>query len=178
MNKIAIIGCGGAGKSSLSISLGNSLSLPVHHLDCMFWNPDWIPGDRDEFIKKQEIIFARDRWIMDGNYGNTMDIRLENADTIIFLDLPSIVCLWGVIKRYFKFRNKTRPDMTEGNNERITFEFLNYVWTYRRHRQPLVMKKLKALSQSKKIIILKTRREIKAFQNKTANSQISMTKLN
>ncbi len=165
MNKIAIIGCGGAGKSVLSKALGQSLSLPVHHLDCLFWKPGWLQTKHDEFIEKQLPVIAGDQWIMDGNYGNTMDIRLEKADTIIFLDLPSIICLWSVIKRYFKYRNTSRPDMTEGNNEQLSLAFLNYVWTYRKLRQPTVIKKLDTIRHSKTIIILKSRQQIKDFLN-------------
>ncbi|MBT3203399.1 MAG: DNA topology modulation protein [Gammaproteobacteria bacterium] len=163
MKKIAIIGCGGAGKSVLSITLGNLLSLPVHHLDCLFWKPGWIPSKHDEFTTKQQDILVSDKWVMDGNYGKTMDLRLENADTIIFLDLPTMVCLTSVTKRYFKYRNTTRPDMTEGNSEQLSLEFLNYVWTFRRLRRPLVMKKLKVIGKSRKIIILKTRSEVQDF---------------
>lgn len=163
MNKIVVIGCGGAGKSVLSMRLGKLLSIPVHHLDCLFWKPAWVSTGREEFISLQNEIFATHHWIMDGNYGGTMDLRLEKADTIIFLDLPTIVCISGVLRRYFKYRNTTRPDMTEGNAERITLEFLKYVWTYRANRQPLIMEKLKKLAKVKKVVILNSRQEITHF---------------
>lgn len=165
MNKIAIIGCGGAGKSVLSKKLGDLLSLPIHHLDCMFWQPGWLASEREDFIQKQAEVFTDDQWIMDGNYSGTLDIRLINADTIIFLDLSTIVCLRGLITRYFKYRNISRPDMTQGNNEKITLEFLNYVCTYRSRQRPEIMRKLNALRKSKNTVILKTRREIRSFLN-------------
>jgi len=172
MNKIAVIGCGGAGKSNLSIKLGKLISIPVHHLDCMFWKPGWISTDRNEFVKLQNDIFTNDHWIIDGNYGGTMDLRLEQADTIIFLDLPTIVCISGALRRYFKYRNATRPDMTEGNAERITLEFLKYVWTYRTKRQPPIIEKLKNMTKEKKVIILNTRQEIASFLSFTAKKEI------
>ena len=71
MQKIVIIGCGGAGKSTLSKGLGNLLSLPIYHLDCLYWKPDWIPIEHDEFIQIQEKIMTKEQWIVDGNYGKT-----------------------------------------------------------------------------------------------------------
>lgn len=163
MYKITVIGCCGAGKSVLSKKLGDLLSLPVHHLDCLFLKPGWVASEREEFIQKQEKIFTSDEWIMDGNYSSTLDIRLKNADTIIFLDINTIVCLWGIIKRYFKYRNTSRSDMTQGNNEQITGEFLNYICAYRRQQRPGIMEKLKTLHKSKNIVILKNRQEIRGF---------------
>ena len=172
IKKIAIIGCGGAGKSTLSTELGNLLSLPVFHLDNIYWNPNWVPSEHDDFIKRQEDIASNNQWIMDGNYGKTMDIRLDRADTIIFLDLPSIVCLWSVIKRYFKYKNTARPDMVSGNSEHITFEFLHYVWNYRKYKQPIILKKIKNIDPSKTVVILKTRRETKTFINEISKRSI------
>ncbi len=163
MKKIMVIGCGGAGKSILSIRLGETLSIPVHHLDCMFWKPGWVHVERDEFVKLQNEILADDHWIIDGNYSGTIDIRLENADTIIMLDFSTIACLWGVITRYFKYKNTNRPDMTKGNNERITLEFLMYVWSFRKVKRPVLKQKLNQLDDSKKVIILHNRKEVSNF---------------
>ena len=111
MKKIAVIGCGGSGKSTLARKLGRLLSIPVHHLDKIFWKPNWTPMQHAEFLQAQEVIFATDTWILDGNYGGTMKPRFREADTIIFLDLPTLSCLWGAIRRYLKYRNGTRPDL-------------------------------------------------------------------
>lgn len=104
LKRIAIIGCGGAGKSTLSRELGKSLDLPVVHLDRVFWKPGWERISREAFIAEQLEIMAQPRWILDGNYGSTMDLRLQAADTIVFLDLPTHVCLWGAVKRYLQYR--------------------------------------------------------------------------
>ncbi len=95
-----------------------------------------------------------------------MDIRLNNAETIIFLDIPRIICAFRVIKRRFQFRNKTRPDMGEGCEERISFEFLKWVWQYPKIKKPLIMKKLESFSREKEVIILTSPREVERFLKK------------
>lgn len=84
MRRIAVIGCGGAGKTTLSRELGEILKLPVYHLDSFFWNPGWVPTPPEEWRRIQEELVSRDEWIMDGDYGGTLDIRFGRADTIIF----------------------------------------------------------------------------------------------
>ena len=47
----------------------------------------------DEWVARQRELLAGDRWVVDGNYGGTLELRAELADTIVFLDLPRRVCL-------------------------------------------------------------------------------------
>ena len=171
MKKIAVIGCCGAGKSSLSLKLAKILSVPVYHLDRIYWKSGWLPTKHDEFLKAQEDIFVKDNWIIDGNYGSTMEARLKEANLIIFLDLPTTVCLWGILQRYLKYRKTSRPDMTEGNNERLTLEFLWYVCSYRIKRRPMVLKRLDSL-KGKEIVILASRKEIEDYLKDTANKHM------
>jgi adenylate kinase family enzyme len=166
MKKIAIIGCGGSGKSTLSVKLGKALLLPVHHLDMIFWQPNWTPMSHPEFSERQKQIFTADDWIVDGNYGSTMKARLQQADTIIFLDLPTLNCLWGAISRYFRYRNRTRPDMTEGNEERLNLEFLLWILFYRRTRRPTILSMLQEFEQTKRVEILTSRKAVEQLMQK------------
>lgn len=172
MKKIAVIGCGGSGKSTLCRELGQLLSIPVHHLDKIFWKPNWTPMLHAEFLEAQKVIFATDSWIMDGNYGGTMKPRLGEADTIIFCDLPTLSCLWGVITRYFEYRNRTRPDMSEGNNERLNMDFLLWILFYRRTRRPGIISILQEFEQRKEVVILSSKAVIRNFIEQIQNSQI------
>lgn len=161
MRKIIIIGSGGSGKSTLARKLSKILNIKVYHLDMLLWKPNWIGVSREEQIRIQNEILKNDEWIIDGNYSRTIDLRINAADTIIFLDLPRIICLFRVFKRYFKYLHKSRPDMVEGNKERINFDFLKWIWNYPKVIKPIIMNKLKDASNDKKILIMKSPKDIK-----------------
>ncbi|MGL5836693.1 MAG: DNA topology modulation protein [Waterburya sp.] len=152
--RIAIIGCCGAGKSTLAKSLGEKLNLPVIHLDTHYWQPGWQETEQNEWLAKQQELIKGDRWIIDGNYGGTMNIRLAKADTVIWLDFNRYVCLWRVLKRYLQYAGNTRPDMAKGCPERFNWEFLQYVWNFSQIHRPRILEKLAKCEDNKQIIIL------------------------
>ena len=162
MNRIIIIGSGGAGKSTLARKLGELTNLPVIHLDSVFWKPNWTPTPKKEWTKSVARIISADKWIVDGNFGSTMNMRIQRADTIILLDLPPIVCVYSVVKRVLKHGKKTRPDMGAGCPEKADFEFLKWVWNFRRENLPEVLRKLEE-TEGKTIIQLKSRKEMDQF---------------
>ena len=127
MQRVAIIGPGGAGKSWLARELGRRLGLPVIHLDDLFWKPGWVESDPDEWEALNRQLVQGERWILDGNYGGTMEIRLEAADTIVFLDPPTLLCIWRVLRR----RARDEPA-----SARRQLAFVAYIWRYRRTRRP------------------------------------------
>lgn len=163
MKKIVLIGSGGSGKSTLARKLGGILLIEVHHLDAMFWKPGWVSTPKHEQKAVQEELVSHDSWIIDGNYGGTIDIRLQAADTIIFVDLSRWICISRVLKRRFQYRNKMRVDMAEGCEERVSLEFLKWVWEYPKKQKPKISEKLRRLSIEKKIIILKSPKEVREF---------------
>jgi adenylate kinase family enzyme len=139
VKRILVLGSGGAGKSTFSRRLSLRLGIPVVHLDALYWRPGWSEPPVEEWKRIQQDAVARDTWIMDGNYSNTIDARLAACDTVIFLDLPRTLCLWRVIKRSFKYRGRTRPDMAAGCNERIDLAFLKWVWRYPQRSRPRIL---------------------------------------
>lgn len=163
MKRIAVIGCGGSGKSTLAAKLGEKLNLPVHHLDSFFWKPGWVQTPREEWREIHDRLCADDEWIIDGNYHSTMDKRLEASDTVVFLDLPTRECLLGACRRVLKFYGRDRPDMTRGCRERFDLEFMKWIWNFRKDIRPQVLEKLNVLNGEKRIVVLKSRREIRDF---------------
>ena len=161
--RIILIGSGGAGKSTLARELGEALQRPVHHLDALYWSAGWVEPDKQGWRKAQEELCAQDSWIMDGNYGGTLDLRLAAADTILFLDFPRVLCLYRALKRTFVYRGTTRPDMTPGCPERIDLKFLRWIWNYPATRRPGILKKLAKLDEAKEIVILRSPNEAVAY---------------
>ena len=90
--RVVVTGMAGAGKSTFSRALSAKTGLPVIHLDVHFWKPGWVPTPDDEWREKQRGLLAGEEWIVDGNYHATLDLRLERADTVVFLDTPWWIC--------------------------------------------------------------------------------------
>ncbi|MFJ8065116.1 DNA topology modulation protein [Psychrobacillus sp. NPDC096426] len=166
MKKIALIGSGGSGKSTLARKLGEKLNIEVYHLDALFWKPNWVMTSKEEQRKVQNELVTQEEWIIDGNYNGTLDIRLNAADTIIFVDISRIICIYRVFKRMVRYQGKSRPDMAVGMKERLDISFLKWVWDYPKTKKPIVLKKLEQLPKNKKIIVLKSPREVRLFLEK------------
>ena len=162
MERIIIIGCGGAGKSTLARKLGEVLDLPVVHLDKLFWKPNWVEKSNEEFDAPLAQELAKDRWIMDGNFNRTMPERIKRCDTIIYLDFSRFACLMGVLKRIITTYGKVRPDMGEGCPERIDLEFLKWVWNFNKNKRESYYKLLNE-AENVETIVLKNRRAVKLF---------------
>ena len=162
MERIIIIGCGGAGKSTLARKLGEVLDLPVVHLDKLFWKPGWVETSREEFDELLAQELAKDRWIMDGNFNRTIPERMKRCDTIIYLDFTRVVCLLGVLKRVITTYGKVRPDMGEGCPERIDLKFLKWVWNFNKNKRENYYKLLNEV-EGIETIVLKNRRAVKKF---------------
>ena len=162
MERILIIGCGGAGKSTLARQLGEKLGLPVIHLDKRWWKPGWVESTPEEFDEKLAAELEKPRWIMDGNFNRTMPQRLSKCDTVIYLDFSRFACLMGVLKRVLTTHGKVRPDMGEGCPERFDVDFLKWIWYYNPNNRE---KNYRLLNEAEGIetIVLKNRRAVTRF---------------
>ena len=157
MNKVIVIGCPGAGKSTFSRTLHELTGLPLYHLDLLYWNSDKTTVRKEVFIERLQDVIALDKWIIDGNYGSTMEMRIKECDTVFFLDFPVEVCIDGIRQR----QGKPRPDMpwieTEDDNE-----FIEFVKNYNSQSRPKLMELLKKYDK-KDIVIFKSRKSADDF---------------
>ena len=160
VKRVIIIGSGGAGKSTLARDLGERLGLPVVHLDAHFWQAGWVESDKTDWLEWQRKALLEPRWIMDGNYGGTLDMRLTAADTVIFLDLPREVCVARVVGRALRYRGRTRPDMAADCPERLDLKFLRWIWHYPQHNRPAILEKLSRL-EGKRVLRLQSAGAVK-----------------
>src|SRR5690242_7135339 len=100
--RVIVTGLAGSGKSTLSVALAAKTGLPVIHLDLHFWKPGWVAPSETEWREEQRGVLAGDAWIADGNYDETLDLRLERADTVVVLDMPWWLCAGRALLRGFQ----------------------------------------------------------------------------
>ena len=133
-NRILVLGCPGSGKSTFARLLAAKTGLPLIHLDNLWWRADGTHIPREEFDRALDDLFRGEKWIMDGDYSRTYEVRLRAADTAIFLDYPEDVCMAGIIARV----GQKRPDIpwTEST---LDPELVALVQSYRRDNRPQIL---------------------------------------
>ncbi|MCA1591480.1 MAG: DNA topology modulation protein [Acidobacteria bacterium] len=171
MQKILVVGSGGAGKSTLARKLGERLDIEVLHLDSFYWHPGWVEPPKNEWTKTVEQLLERESWVMDGNYSSTLDLRLKACDTVIFLDLPRLVCLWRVLKRAALYLNRSRPDMASGCRETFNLGFMLWVWNYPVRSRPKVLEMLREHAAPKTFVRLRSQADVERFLNNVRTLQ-------
>lgn len=170
MNKVIVIGCPGAGKSTFARALQKKTSLPLYYLDMLYWNSDRTTVSKEIFRKRLKEVLALDSWIIDGNYGSTIEMRLQECDTVFFLDYDLEICIEGVKMRM----GKKRPDMpwTETENDE---EFLEFIRSYNTDSRPKVVELLDKYKDSRQVVIFRSREEAEEYLRevkKNADNQI------
>ena len=159
MKKIIVIGCPGSGKSTVSRALHNKTGIPLYHLDMMYWNADKTTVEKSIFLERLSVVLEKNEWIIDGNYGSTMELRMAACDTVIFLDYPLDVCLDGIRER----RGKPRSDMPWIETEEDA-EFIEFIKNYNEQQKPKVLELLEKCSD-KNIVILRSREQADVLLN-------------
>ena len=157
MQKVIVIGCPGAGKSTFSKKLHQLTTLPLFHLDLLYWNSDRTTVSKAVFIERLNNVLKLDRWIIDGNYGSTIELRMKECDTVFFLDLPVEVCLDGVKQRQGKARSDMPWTETEDDDE-----FLEFIRSYNTESRPEVTELLKRYGD-KESIVFRSRQDVEYY---------------
>lgn len=160
MNKIIIIGCPGSGKSYLSKKLKEITNYPLYHLDNIYHCEDGSHISRDDFDNRLREIFKEDKWIIDGNYQRTIDMRLKECDTCILLDFPVSVCVSGAEERV----GVKRDDMAWYEDE-LNPEFKQYITNFSKTSLPYIYELISKYKDKRNIIIFKSRDEMNNFIN-------------
>ena len=162
MRRVAVVGCGGAGKTTLANELGRRLGLPVVHIDSHYWqllDGQRIESTAEQWQRRHRELVAHDEWVIDGMKLGVLDERLARADTVIFLDPPTISCLSGILRRRLRYRGHDNP--SSGIYVSLTWEFVRWVCTFRARQRPKLLAKLASFDGE--TIILRQRRDIDQF---------------
>lgn len=156
-----VIGCSGSGKSTLAIELSKRTKLPVIHLDNLFWDSNWKKVSDNTFQRLLQEELSKDCWIIEGNYNSTLATRMQYCDTIIYLDLSAIKCMFRVLKRKIESRGKKRSDMAENQAKFLDFKFLKWIWNYNSLNRENYYNMLR--QSQKEYFILHNNRDIREF---------------
>lgn len=158
MQKVLVIGCPGAGKSTFARRLRDATGLPLYYLDRLWHRPDRTTLSRQAFDAQLSHLIRRDRWIIDGNYLRTLEIRLAACDTVFLLDVPLDECLAGAAGRI----GKPREDMP-WIERTFDDEFRRWIEEFPRQQLPQMYRLLAQYRASREIIVFHSREEAQVF---------------
>lgn len=163
LRRVMIVGSSGSGKSTLARSLGQTLALPVHHLDAHYWLPGWAARPHEAFRARQEVLVSAERWVIDGNYRSTMDIRLPRADSVILIDVSRLLAVWRIIRRRWTYRGRTRPDLPPNCPEQVDWAFVKWTWSFPGEKRADIVRRVGEWEHLR-LIVLPGRRGVRRFQ--------------
>lgn len=173
MDRIVIIGSSGAGKTTLAKKLGPRLGLKVYHLDRFFWQPDWRRKPDDTRIDILQNLAGQSRWVIEGSYLNSSELHLIAADTIIFLDIPPLVCLYRRIKRHREYQGHPGRDLPLGSRDMLTLPVLLHILFFPFHARKKLEYRLSKFPPEK-LVRLHSPEEVERFLR---NPEISLNNL-
>lgn len=158
MDKIIVIGSPGAGKSTFARKLRELTHLPLYYLDQLWHKPDQTNISREEFDIRLGEWLQQDRWIMDGNYQRTLEIRMKACDTIFLLDFPVETCLLGAKSRI----GKKREDLPWVETE-FEEEFRQEIIEFPEKQLPNIYQLVKKYGKERQVIIFRSREETSRY---------------
>lgn len=168
MKRVTIVGPSGAGKSTMAREIGKIFDLPVFHMDQLFFEPGWIEKSKEELEKEVgHIIQTNDKWVIEGNYSQTLPSRMAQSTHVIFLDYPRYLYVYRVAKRLLTTYGSVREDMAPGCPERVDSAFLRYVWSFKTKRRNHLLETIHSnLSEKCELIIFKNSADCKRYITK------------
>lgn len=103
MNRVIVFGKPGGGKSTLSRKLSAVTGIYMCALDLIEYKQNGERVSSEEYSKKHADLIGSDSWIIEG-FGTLESfwLRVDAADTLIYVDLPYYIHYWWVTKRLLK----------------------------------------------------------------------------
>lgn len=99
LQRVNVIGTSGSGKSTFSKKLAAILQSDYVETDGLYFKPNWQIEPDEVFFAKLEVALSKPRWVHDGNYNRTLNIKWKNVQTVIWLDYSFPLVMWRIVKR-------------------------------------------------------------------------------
>lgn len=151
----------GSGKSTFTKQLAEKLGIEAIHLDNLYHKNGWERVTKAEWHEIQKKFLKKKEWVIDGTYLSSIEPRLRLADTVIFLDFPAYVSVSRALRRFWHYKGGTRPDVSSGMQEKITWRFIRKITTFSRKRVIDTIKE----NPEVKMIVLKNAKDVENFLN-------------
>ena len=164
--RVLVDGMMGSGKSTFARTLAARTGLPVIHLDVHYWKPGWARPSDDEWRDRQRALLAGDAWIVDGNYRETLALRLERAQTVIVLDTPWWLCASRAFRRGLRQADGEMPaGCRDSVKRRVRDEWggVGRIWRNRHSDPEYVRSEIVRHGSHTSVHVLRSRREARAF---------------
>jgi adenylate kinase family enzyme len=163
--RVVVTGLAGSGKSTLALALAARTGLPVIHLDLHFWKPGWVAPSEAEWREKQSGVLAGNAWIADGNYHETLDLRLGRADAVVFLDLPWWLCAGRAFLRGFRMPAELPEgcDYSAWLRLRDEWRLAGRIWLNRRSEPRREHEVIARHGQHAALHVLRSKRAVREF---------------
>jgi adenylate kinase family enzyme len=138
LQRINVIGTTGSGKTTIATQLSQRLGLPHIELDALFWGPNWTESPAEVFRERVARALESDTWVIDGNYSRVRDLIWEQAQALVWLDLPLPLILWQLFKRTTR-RSLSQELLWNSNRERLRDHFLSrqslFLWALQSNKR-------------------------------------------
>lgn len=168
MKKIAVFGKPGSGKSTLSRNLAAATGIRLHPLDSIVYKRNGDKVDRGTYDREHGNILSSDSWIIDG-FGPVESFykRLDEADTLIYIDLTYIVSYWLVTKRLLKGLLVKPEGWPDGSSIlKGTLESYRTLKLCPKFWNDAFMNKLEEIAVSKSLFVIRSISELNGFVDK------------
>ncbi len=183
--RINVVGVSGSGKTSLGRRLAELLASPYVEMDALFWKPDWQESSDAELLARVQTVVEQDRWVLDGNYSRTTQLKWQRTQTVVWINLPFLRTLYQVTRRCIqRARDQTELWPGTGNRESFRLSFLSrdsVIWwsitSYHKVQRRYIAAIDNPANQHLRFVRLRSHKQIEEFLDQIKQAQARETAL-
>ena len=145
-----MIGCGGAGKTTVARALALHTGLPLVQADRLVYPDGHTARPEAEWQPELNAHADREAWVIDAMKLSLLEHRVRRADTVVFVDVPRRSCFLGAAQR-------------DGVGALRNHEFIRWIWDFPRKARPRIYELLSRYGGDRRVVVLRSRREVRRF---------------